>query len=144
MKILVIALSGIGDALMFTPAIQLLKKHSPNLQIDALVMLKGSEEIYSLNPHLNRIIYFDFIREGYINTLKFIKRIRKTYDFSISVYPSNRKEYNIINFLIGAKKRAGVKYLRKNFSNLGFLNNIQVMEDDRVHNVKTNIKLCES
>ena len=142
MKILVIALSGIGDALMFTPAIELLKKHYPNSEIDALVMIKGSEEIYSLNPNLNNIIYFDFINEGLAKSFKFIKRLRNTYDHAINVYPSNRKEYNIINFLIGAKKRAGVKYLRRNILNLGFLNNVLVIEDDSVHNVKTNIKLC--
>ena len=144
MKILVIALSGIGDALMFTPAIELLKKYSPDSEIDALVMIKGSEEIYSLNPNLNNIIYFDFVNEGVVNSLKFINRLRNTYDASISVYPSNRKEYNIINFLIGARKRIGVKYLRKNIFNLGFLNHVLVEEDDRVHNVKTNIKLCKA
>jgi heptosyltransferase-2 len=144
MKILVIALSGIGDALMFTPAIELLKKHFPTAEIDALVMIKGSEEIYSLNHNLNNIIYFDFVKEGFVNSLKFAQRLRNTYDASINVYPSNRKEYNIINFLIGAKKRVGVKYLRKNFSNLAFLNNIQIKEDDSIHNVITNIKLCEA
>ena len=144
MKILVIALSGIGDALMFTPAIELLKKYFPKTQIDALVMIKGSEEIYSSNPHLNKIIYFDFLNEGFFNSLKIIWQLRKKYDYSINVYPSNRKEYIIINFLIGAKKRAGVRYLRRNFLNLGFLNNVQVKENDRVHNVQTNIKLCEA
>jgi heptosyltransferase-2 len=144
MKILVIALSGIGDALMFTPAIELLKKHSPDLEIDALVMYRGSEEIYSSNPNLNKIIYFDFVNEGPANSLKFIKSLRKKYDASINVYPSNRKEYNLISYLIGAQKRAGVRYIRKNLINLGFLNNIQVKEDDLVHNVKTNIKLCEA
>ncbi len=42
MKILVIALSGIGDALMFTPALKLLRKNLPNTEIDVLVMYKGS------------------------------------------------------------------------------------------------------
>jgi heptosyltransferase-2 len=144
MKILVIALSGIGDALMFTPALEVLKNYSPGSEIDALVMYRGSEEIFSTNPNLNKVIYFDFINEGAINSLKFLKRLRKKYDVSINVYPSNRKEYNLINFFIGAKRRAGVKYLRKNFSNLGFLNNVQVLENDLMHNVKTNLKLCEA
>jgi heptosyltransferase-2 len=107
-------------------------------------MIKGSEEIYSLNPNLNNIIYFDFVNEGLIKSLKFIKQLRNRYDFSINVYPSNRKEYNIINYLIGAKKRAGVKYLRRNTLNLGFLNNVLVEEDDSIHNVITNIKLCKA
>lgn len=144
MKILIIALSGIGDALMFTPALKLLKKYLPEAQIDALVMIKGAEEIYSANPNLNRVYYFDFIKEGKFKSLKFISGLRNNYDASISVYPSNRKEYNIINYLVGAKKRVGVKYLLKNKQNFGFLNNITVLEDDSAHNVQTNIKLCEA
>ncbi|NWG27566.1 MAG: glycosyltransferase family 9 protein [Ignavibacteriaceae bacterium] len=144
MKILIIALSGIGDALMFTPALKLLGKYLPGAEIDALVMYKGAKEIYSSNPNLNKVIYFNFLEEGAFKSLKFLIHLRKKYDASINVYPSNRKEYNLISFVIGAKKRAGVVYLRKNTSNFGFLNNIRVVENDNVHNVQTNIKLCEA
>jgi heptosyltransferase II len=144
MKILVIALSGIGDALMFTPALKLLRKNLPNAKIDALVMYRGAQEIYSSNPNLNKVIHFNFLEEGAFKSFKFLFQLRKKYDASISVYPSNRKEYNLIHFLIGAKKRAGAVYLRKDKINFGFLNNTRVLEDDNVHNVQTNIKLCEA
>jgi heptosyltransferase-2 len=144
MKILIIALSGIGDALMFTPALKLLKEQSPESSIDALVMYKGAQEIYSTNLNINKIFYFDFLREGFFKSVKFLFGLRKKYDATINVYPSNRKEYNIINFIIGAKKRAGVHYLRSGNKNLGILNNIRVVENDSVHNVQTNIKLCEA
>ena len=143
MKILVLALSGIGDALMFSPALQLMKKSMPELQIDVLVMFKGAEEVCKNNPNINNLIRFDFLKEGTINSLRFIFSLRKKYDATINVYPSNRREYNIISFLIGAKKRAAVKYKRKNVSSFGFLNNVSIDEDDSVHNVQTNIKLCE-
>jgi len=144
MKILVIALSGIGDALMFTPALRLLRNNLPKAEIDALVMHGGTREIYSSNPNLNKVIHFNFLEEGAFKSIKFLLHLRKKYDFSINVYPSNRKEYNLINFFIGAKKRAGIVYLRKDRSNLGFLNNIRVLENDDVHNVQSNIKLCEA
>jgi len=144
MKILVIALSGIGDALLFTPALRLLRKNLPEAEIDALVMYRGAKEIYSANPNLNKVIHFNFLEEGAFKSLKFLFQLRKKYDASINVYPSNRKEYNVISFLIGAKKRAGIVYLRKNKSNLGFLNNVRVLENDDVHNVQANIKLCEA
>ncbi len=144
MKILVIALSGIGDALMFTPALKLLKNNLPNAEIDALVMYKGAQEIYSSNPNLNKIIHFNFVKEGAIKSFKFLLQLRKKYDASINVYPANRKEYNLISFIIGAKQRAGVVYLRKDKSCFGFLNNVRVLENDKVHNVQTNIKLCEA
>ncbi len=144
MKILVIALSGIGDALMFTPALRLLKQALPDADIDALVMYRGAKEIYQTNPNLNKTIHFNFIEEGFFKSLKFLLRLRKKYDISINVYPSNRKEYNIINYLIGAEKRAGAVYKRKDRTNLGFLNNVRMPENDSVHNVMTNIKLCEA
>ncbi len=144
MKILVIALSGIGDALMFTPALKLLRKNLPNTEIDALVMYKGAQEIYSSNPNISKIIHFNFIEEGAIKSFKFLLQLRKKYDASINVYPSNRKEYNLISFIIGAKQRVGAVYLRKDKSCFGFLNNVRVLENDKVHNVQTNIKLCEA
>jgi len=144
MKILLVALSGIGDALMFTPALKLLRQDTLDATIDALVMFKGAADIFKGNPHLNNVYHFDFLKEGAVNSLKYILRLRKKYDASINVYPSNRKEYNIINFLLGAKKRAGVKYLREDFQNFGFLNNVRVIENDRIHNVETNIKLTEA
>lgn len=144
MKILVIALSGIGDALMFTPALKLLRKNLPNAQIDALVMYSGAKEIYESNQNLNNVILFNFLHEGAFKSLKFLFHIRKKYDATINVYPANRKEYNFISFIIGAEKRAAVVYLRKDKSSMGFLNNIRVIENDEVHNVQTNIKLCEA
>ena len=144
MKILVIALSGIGDALMFTPALKLLRKYLPGAEIDALVMYRGAQEIYSSNPDLNKVIHFNFLEEGVFKSLKFLFQLRKKYDASINVYPSNRKEYNLISFFIGAEKRTGIVYLRKNKSNFGFLNNVRVLENDDIHNVQANIKLCEA
>jgi heptosyltransferase-2 len=143
MNILILALSGIGDALMFTPAVNLLKREMPDANIDALVMIKGAEDLYQKNNNIGRVIYFDFLKEGFFSSLKFISSLRKKYDLTINVYPSNRKEYNIINFLIGAGKRAGVEYLRKDKQNFGFLNNVRIQESDSTHNVQTNIKLIE-
>ncbi len=143
MKILILALSGIGDALMFTPALQLLRKELPGAQIDALVMFSGVKDIYERNPDLNNVFHFDFIKKGPFRSIKYILGFRGKYDASINVYPSNRKEYNVINFLIGADKRAGAKYLRKDLQNLGDLNNVRVPEDDLVHNAMTNIRLVE-
>lgn len=143
LKILVIALSGIGDALMFSPAIAALRKNLSHAQIDVLCMIKGVKEIYEANPNVNNVIYFNFIKEGFTKSLFFLFKIRKKYDVSFNVYPSNRKEYNVISFIIGAKKRFAVKYLRMDFQNFGFLNNYRIHENDNLHNVEENILLVE-
>ncbi len=141
MKILILALSGIGDALMFTPALHLMRKELPDAQIDALVMFRGVNDLYERNPELNSVIHFDFMKKGVASSLLFLNKIRGSYDASINVYPSNRREYNVINFLTGAGKRAGVKYLRADKKNFGGLNNVRITEDDRLHNVQENINL---
>ncbi|MBZ0200942.1 MAG: glycosyltransferase family 9 protein [Ignavibacteriaceae bacterium] len=141
MKILILALSGIGDALMFTPALGLLRKNMPNARIDALVMFKGVKDMYERNKNINNVYHFDFMKEGAVKSLRYIFSLRGSYDATINVYPSNRKEYNIINYLIGAKQRAGTRYLRGDGANLGMLNNIRITESDSAHNVETNIKL---
>ena len=143
MKILILALSGIGDALMFTPALSILKKEMPDAEIDALVMIGSAREMFERNKNINNVIYFDFLKEGFFSSIKFIFSLRKKYNLTVNVYPSNRKEYNIVNFLIGAEKRAGINYLRKDKKNFGFLNNIRITENDTEHNVETNIKLVE-
>ena len=144
MKFLILALSGIGDALMFTPALHLLRKARPEAQIDVLVMLKGARDIFGDNPDVNNVIFFDFIKEGALSSLNFILSLRGMYHATINVYPSNRKEYNIINFLLGAKNKAAVTYLRANKSNFGWLNNITIKENDDLHNVEENIRLVET
>ncbi len=143
MKVLIIALSGIGDALMFTPALKLLRQDFPDAQIDTLVMFGGARDLYERLPYVDNVVHFNFMREGYLPSLKFVLSLRKKYDVSFNVYPSNRKEYNVINYLIGAKQRLGVRYLRSDLSNLGFLNNMSIKEDDSLHNVEENKKLVE-
>lgn len=141
MKILILALSGIGDALMFTPAVKLLRQSLPSAQIDALVMFKGVKDIYERNKNLDNVIYFEFMKEGAVKSLKFVLSLRGRYDAAINVYPANRREYNVISFLTGAKRRLGVEYLRSNIANFGFLNNVSVKENDLIHNVEENVNL---
>lgn len=144
MRILVITLSGIGDALMFTPALKRLKEIYPKSEIDALTMFKGVEDLCLRLPEISRTHYFNFIGEGYFRSLRFVFSLRRNkYDLSICAYPSNRLEYNIISLISGARLRAQVKYLRKDFANFGFLNNVRILENDRLHNVSENMALIE-
>ncbi|HEX2866151.1 MAG TPA: glycosyltransferase family 9 protein [Ignavibacteriales bacterium] len=143
MKILIFALSGIGDALMFTPSLKFLRETYPDARIDALVMFSGVRDIYKRNKYLNNVYYFDFLKEGAVKSFFYLLKFRWKYDVSFNVYPSNRKEYNLFSFFVGAKKRCAVDYMRKNRENLAYLNNVKVLEDDCLHNVEENIRLCE-
>lgn len=143
MKILVIALPGIGDALLFTPAASLIKKNFPNAEMDALVMFKRTKEIYKQTGLFDDTFYHDFLHTSLLSSLRFVLQLRKKYDVSLNIYPSNRREYNAIQFLIGARKRGAVKYLRLDFPQMGFLNNVRLRENDLLHNVEANVALCQ-
>ncbi|MCX6168893.1 MAG: glycosyltransferase family 9 protein [Ignavibacteriales bacterium] len=143
MNILIIALSGIGDALMFTPALQKLNDEIPGANIDVLVMYKGVKDIYEKLPQISKVRYFDFLNKPKLESLNFALSLKKKYHATINVYPANRKEYNLISRLIGAKKRIAVKYLRQDFLNFGFLNTARVLEDDNLHNVEENFRMVE-
>ncbi|TSA30661.1 MAG: lipopolysaccharide heptosyltransferase family protein [Ignavibacteriales bacterium] len=143
MNILIIALSGIGDALMFTPSLVKLSEEIPNAEIDVLVMYQGVKDIYEKLPQISKVRYFDFLNSSKLKSLFYVLKLRNKYDATINIYPSNRREYNLISRIIGAEKRLAIKYLRKDFLNFGFLNNIRLLENDNLHNVEENFFLCE-
>jgi heptosyltransferase-2 len=144
MRILINALSGIGDAFMFSPALSVLKKHVPDARIDMLVMYPQVKEIYGLNKNVEKVFFIDFLNQSKMKSLIQVLKLRKNkYYASINVYPSNRKEYNLINFLLGAKKRIAVRYSHFSRSNLDFLNNCLKDEVKDRHNVLENFDLIK-
>ena len=54
MKILILCLPGIGDALMTTPMIRILKKEKPNAQIDVACMFGGVQYVFKNNKYVNQ------------------------------------------------------------------------------------------
>ncbi len=142
MRILVIALSGIGDALLFTPAALLLRKKFTGATIDSLVMFKGAQQIYERTGVFDNVLYHDFLNRPKLESLRVVLLLRGKYDSSINIYPSNRKEYNLIQYLIGSKTRAAIRYLRRDTMELGFLNNASIIENNSLHCVEENVALC--
>src|SRR4030095_9539732 len=144
MRILINALSGIGDAIMFSPALAVLKKHIPTSQIDMMVMYRQVEEIYKDNPAVNKIYFIDFLNQSKPKSLREVLSLRKNkYDASINAYPSNRREYNVVQYMLGAKKKVAVKYSHYSKQNWDFLNNILKQEVKDRHNVLENFDLVK-
>jgi heptosyltransferase II len=145
MKILINALSGNGDALMFSPTLKILKEKIQGVQIDMLAMYKSVKEMYSESPYLKNIYFIDFLHQSKIKSLKEIREIRKNkYDISINTYPANRFEYNFLNFLLGAKKRIAHHYMHTNIIRFEFLNNTLVDEVKDRHNVLQNYEIARN
>jgi heptosyltransferase-2 len=142
MRVLVFALSGIGDALMFTPALALFRRHFPEAQVDVVAMFTGVCELYERHPGVQQVYFWDFLHEPLWRSLRFVWHLRrKRYDIALTVYPANRWEYNVLAWLTGAPLRVGHTYRHLSFQQLNWLKNRTVLEDDHLHNVEENVRL---
>lgn len=76
-KIIIIAGARIGDAICYTPAFHLLRKHKPNAQIDIIAGNINISDVYKNNPDIDNIIISP--------TKKETKELRAQYDFALSM-----------------------------------------------------------
>jgi ADP-heptose:LPS heptosyltransferase len=104
-KILVIKLQALGDILMMTPAVRILKQNHPEFSIDHLVF-KHYKEVTQYNAYINSVIILDEKRctfRGIFYLLSVISEIRKArYDIIINFHPS--RFIRIVCMLLGGKK----------------------------------------
>ncbi|GAB6184040.1 glycosyltransferase family 9 protein [Thermodesulfovibrio hydrogeniphilus] len=141
MRVLALPLYGIGDVLMTTPAIRILKEQKPDISLTYICMFSSQYEILSKNPFIDRLILFPFFELGVLKSMRFALSLRGEFNCSINFYPSNRKHYNILAFLAGAPVRIGHRYLHRDFLELNFLKNKTIMENEELHNVEENVRL---
>ena len=117
MKILVISLAGIGDALLATPLIHELRANFPDATIDALVLWGGSRELLENNPYLNRVHQENLVTAGKLDTVGKLKALRffwslrrERYDVSINTHPQSQRLYRLAARIIGASTRISHEY----------------------------------
>ncbi len=111
MKILIISMAGIGDALLATPLIHELRVNFPGATIDALALWAGSKDLLENNPHLNRVHQKNLIKVGRQEALQFLWSLRREhYDVSINAHPQSRIHYRIAARIVGAATRISHEY----------------------------------
>ena len=136
MKILFIALSGIGNTILATPMIQYVRQQYPGARIDLLVhkkvfgeCLRGADVVDNIYP-MDSLL--DKIKTG---MTCFMQR----YNYSVCCFPSNKFQFNLLSFLIGARKRCTHRYFVGN--HLSFLMNGSIDADPTLHDVDQNMRL---
>ncbi len=141
MKILVISLAGIGDTLLATPLLRVLREHYPQATIDVLVMWAGAKQILEGNPHVNTVYHEALIKKGTLGSIRDLLPYRQhRYDLSINTYPQSKFQYRVITRIIGADRRISHRYGLH--SALDFLLVSQtVAEDYEVHCIDNNLNL---
>ena len=141
MKILVIAMSGIGDTLIATPLFHELRANFPQAQIDALVMWAGAKDLLERNPHLNRVWQKNLIKEGTVKTLPFLHELRREhYDLSLNAHTQGRVAYRALARFIGARLRVSHAYENTRAWERLLIHRT-VPEDYAVHSIENNNRL---
>jgi heptosyltransferase-2 len=139
-KILILSFSGIGNSLMAAPFINCLKQKLNSVQIDILCLNQAmadafklvvdGEKIYSLSGKMPQSL------------VQILRLRREKYDFCITLFPSNKWQFDLISFLSGAKKRISHTYAVNRFS--AFLQNIKIPAKSDLHDVEQNFRLLEA
>ncbi|MFH1618268.1 MAG: glycosyltransferase family 9 protein [bacterium] len=102
-KILIIQLRRIGDVLLTTPAVEVLKRHFPGAGIDFMAE-RPSDQLLRRNPWIRKVLVYDEKSPlGWISAVR-----RERYDWVIDFLSTPRSAF--IAALSGAKVRAGPGY----------------------------------
>ncbi|MBI5384482.1 MAG: glycosyltransferase family 9 protein [Verrucomicrobia bacterium] len=141
MKLLVIALAGIGDCLIATPLMHELRLHYPDARLDAFVFWPGSRDLLQGNPHLNTVFQKNLIKEGRIRALSYLLKLRREhYDITLNTHTQGPIHYRVVARLLGAPLRLSHRYeCHGPLDNL--LVNRTIPQDYEVHCVENNNRL---
>lgn len=140
-KILCFLVGGLGNVLLFTPVVRILKNICKSTTIDVLTSNKKAYELLKNCTYINKIYVLD---DKIQKTIKKILLLRsKKYDTSMIGFPSNTIKRNLIMFIINAKKRISHSHNGfKDIRHLNFLNNIRIKIKD-LHDIDQNLNLLE-
>ena len=112
-KILIIRFSSLGDVLLTTPLIRLLRKKYQKAQIDFLVR-KEYSQIVRYNPHLSKILEFD-VKEGFEGLKKLKNEIwRNKYHVILDLQRNLRSSYLTFGRVINKFSHTDIFKVKKN------------------------------
>lgn len=149
-KILIISASGMGCTIMFTPALRAIRNHFPDAHITFLGTNRSFVAPVVNCSFVDDIQVFDFAKDSLFKInrlgprLKSIRNLRRqNFTASLTVFPSNKWYFNVFAWLVGAKKRITHRYQTADLGNLGFLQNIRIPADEKLHDVEQNLNLLK-
>ncbi len=143
MKILCICPIGIGNYLLCYPAWSILHRRIPEAELHILALRKPITELAAGDPVWNKIHFIDPTKKNNISKIiNFLYLLKKEkYDVSLSFFPSNTWQYNLLPFIAGVKRRIAFRYCLKRKSSLSWLNSEAVTVDTTLHDIRQNINL---
>lgn len=145
-RILALCLGGIGDTVLAFSALRDLRQACPHDRLTALAMWPQSAELLTDLGIFDEVLCHNFQRDRSWRSLLFAWKLRmRHFDASLLAFPTNRFEYNVLSYLIGARRRVGHNYLLGgNVSGLRFLLTERVAQALDRHTIDENRALVSS
>ncbi len=150
-NILVISASGMGCTIMFTPTLKAIKKMYPQCLITFLVTSESFAAPVRDSYLVDEVLVFNFPKDSLfkitslLSRIKFILNLRKrSFEYCLTVFPSNKWYFNAFAWLSGAKKRITHSYETSKIKNLSFLQNIKIPANKKLHDVEQNFNLIRA
>ncbi|MGQ9629864.1 MAG: glycosyltransferase family 9 protein [bacterium] len=140
-KFIVICMQGIGNTVLFLPALHTLKERYPQSRVDCLVRLEGSRQILEADPSVGEIFLLNERTPGKLGRILELRGRR--YDCSITAFPGNRLEFNALAFAIGARIRIAHRYKLYRIRSANFLQNRTVDVSPTLRDIEQNLRLLE-
>jgi heptosyltransferase II len=146
MKILCICPIGIGNYLLAYPACRMLQAALPEAELHLLALRRSIAELADGDPLWSGIHTIDPTRNPTLRQqYRYIRGLSlERFSCSLSFFPSNNWQYNLLPFLCGIKDRRAFSYPLKKGCSLSFLNNHFVEIDVQAHDAAQNIRLVSS
>jgi ADP-heptose:LPS heptosyltransferase len=143
LRILVIALAGIGDCLIATPLIHELRLQYPEAELEAFVFWPGSRDLLEGNPHLHAIHQRNLVKDGAPKAIRYLLSLRRRrYDLTVNAHPQGRIHYRVAAGLIGGRLRLSHRYERHGALDR-LLVNRTLPQDYRLHSIENNQRLLD-
>ncbi len=140
-RILVVSAVGMGNTILFIPALRRLRTHFKDAQIVLLVFLRPSKELFEVSPYVDEVLFLPFrTRNPGLLAKVFLQLWIRRFDVSIITFPAPRIQYNLIGLFSGARMRIAHRYRDRNFRTLNILNTERIRIED-VHDIDQNLNL---
>ncbi len=107
MKILVTRTDRMGDVILSTPVLRVLREEYPEAYI-AMMVRPYAAECVEGNPYIDEVILYDKYgkHKGIFDSLKFAMELKhKSFDIAIVLHPTTRM--HLVTFIAGISKRVG-------------------------------------
>ncbi len=141
MKLLCICPIGIGNYLLCYPAWSLLRVYLPDAELHLLALRKQILDLAASDPLWNRVHLIEPTKkQGLAGLASFLSELRRErFDASMSFFPSNTWQYNLLPILAGIKQRLAFRYHLKRYTSLSWLATDHLPVDPGLHDVQQNI-----